>query len=82
MFGMIALIGIAFILWYVSKGLKWLSTFFTALSLELEDRHVYKSHVRRQDKIAVKPKEVPDVIYNRQVNSEIEKMLEEIEHPK
>ena len=86
MSGLLMLLGIALILWYVSKGLKWLASFLQALSLELEDRsHKVKRHntsTRQQAINAVKPREVSNDIFNRRVKAEIEQMLGEVEkHP-
>ena len=86
MAGILALIGLAVVLYYASKALRWLGNFLQALALEIQDRksmrknsHEVKSHNTRQQAInAVKPSEVSDETYNRRVKKEIEQLLDEV----
>jgi hypothetical protein len=88
MWGILAIIGLGVILWWVSKGLKKVSAFLENASVTLADLAIHKkmhpSQVYgRQNKIAEEKLQsitggMSDVTYTHRVKAEIDSLLREI----
>ena len=91
MIGLLAMVGIGVVLWWISRGLKKLSLWFTNLSstaidlVSVQNKAQSNKIILRQNKIAEEQLqnitgETSHVTFNHLIRSEINKLEQEINH--